>query len=293
MYRALEIPGHINLSALSYFLYRRGLSHKITEESGRQVLWTASEEHAGLVEQIYSDWQSGALQLEEAPARRGVLDQGVGNLLRRLPWKRFPVTMLLLVICLAVGLFTQMGDNINTVSHFTFVKFRVMGEYAYFSSLAQTLDAGDYWRLITPIFLHFGILHFAFNMLWLFDIGRRIEFRQDGLHLLGLVLVSGLLSNFAQYYFGGASSLFGGFSGVVYGMLGYCLVREKIDPDCQFGIQPAIYGFMMIWLAIGFTGILGTIGFGNMANAAHTGGLVSGVVLGAIAGLLFRQKPAS
>ena len=47
---------------------------------------------------------------------------------------------------------------------------------------------------------------------------------------------------------------------------------------------------MLGWLVIGFTGLLGSIGFGNMANAAHAGGLLAGGLLGAIAGLLFKRE---
>ena len=285
MYRALVIPGHKDLSSLSYFLYRQGLPHKITEEAGQLVIWTANEEQGAVVKQVHSDWEAGLLQLEKAPARRGV---ELGGIFKNIPWRRFPVTMLFLVACLVVAVLTQLGDNIAMVSHFTFVKIKVAGQYAYFASLAQTLEAGEYWRLLSPVFLHFGVIHLAFNMLWLFDLGRRIEFRQGGLHLFGIVIVTGLLSNFAQYVFGGDTSLFGGFSGVIYGFLGYCLAREKLDPHCQFGVPSAIYVFMLVWLAIGYTGILGAIGFGNMANAAHSGGLISGLVLGAAAGVLFR-----
>ena len=232
MYRAQVVTGETDLSSLSYFLYQQGVPHKITEESGELVLWTANEEQGQLVQQVYRDWQSGLLQLQPAPARRGV---ELGNAFRAIPWRSFPVTMVFLVACLVVAVLTQLGKNMDMVSHFTFVTIKISGQYAYFASLAQTLDAGEYWRLLSPIFLHFGIIHLAFNMLWLFDLGRRIEHRQGGVHLIGIVLVTGLLSNVAQYWFGGDTSIFGGFSGVIYGFLGYCLAREKLDPNTRFG----------------------------------------------------------
>lgn len=289
MYRALVLPGDKDLSALSYFLYRQGVPHKITEESGAQVLWTSSEDYATVVRQAYDDWDRGSLQLDQAPERKGI---GLGNFFKGIPWRSSPCTVLFLVGCVIISVLTQLGENVQMVSHFTFVKIKVMGQYAYFADMRQTLAAGEYWRLLSPIFLHFGIVHLAFNALWLFDLGRRIEYRQGSLHLFGIVVVTALLSNFAQYWFGGATSIFGGFSGVIYGFLGYCLIREKIDPECQFGIPPAIYGFMIVWLVIGYTGILGVIGFGDMANAAHSGGLAAGLLLGFVAAFLFRKTKA-
>lgn len=286
MHRALELPANIDLSALSYFLFRQGVPHKITEESGKQVLWTASVQHGEAVEQFYRDWQSGVLELEAAPPRRGA---EFGRIVKGIPWKDFPVTFLFLLACLVVAVLTQLGENYQSIARFTFVDFRIMNGYAYFASMKHTLSAGEYWRFITPIFIHFGILHLVFNSLMLYVLGGRIERLQGSLHLFGLVLVTGVLSNFAQFYSSDGASLFGGFSGVVYGLMGYCMVREKMDSRFQTGLPPAIYGFMLLWLAIGYTDILSST-LGKMANAAHLGGLVAGIGLGLLAGLLFRPR---
>ncbi|WP_067520370.1 rhomboid family intramembrane serine protease [Endozoicomonas ascidiicola] len=287
MHRALEIGGTVDLSDLSFFLYSRGIPHKITEESGQQVIWTASEEHSRVVVSIYEQWQSGELKLASAPPRVGV---NAGQIFRNIPWKQLPITFLFIVACVLVGIITQMGTDWQTISWFSFVPFQVGQGYLYFGSLTMGLEQGEYWRLITPIFLHFGISHLAFNMLTLYIFGSRLEVRQGGLHLLGIIVFTGFLSNVAQFFWGGDNTIFGGFSGVVYGLMGYCMVREKIDSAWRFGLPPLYYGLMLGWLVIGYTGILGSIGFGNMANAAHTGGLVAGGLLGLVAGFLFKSK---
>ena len=283
MFRALEIAGSTDLSALSYFMHSQRIPHKISEESGRQVIWTVDAEQGELIRELYERWQSGELELAKAPPRRGLNPSGF---FKHIPWRQFPFTMGFLLICVVVAAITQLGSNWGMISKFTFAPFKLAGNYIYFGSLSMTLSEREYWRLLTPIFIHFGLPHLTFNMLSLFIFGSRLETRQGGMHLLGIILFSGLLSNFAQYYQGGDEAIFGGFSGVVYGLMGYCMIREKIEPRWQLGLPPMFYGFMLIWLLIGYTGVLGAVGFGNMANAAHSGGLAAGLLLGTIAGIL-------
>ncbi len=287
MHRALELPGHINLSDLSRFLYARGIPHKVTEESGKQVVWTRNEEESRLVGGIYEQWRSGELQVPKAPARAGI---DAGAWLKNIPWRQMPVTYLFIGACVLVALITQGGDDWNLNAFLSFIPFQVANGYIYFGTLEMGLEQGQYWRLISPIFLHFGLAHLAFNMLGLYIFGSKLEVRQGSLHLLGIIVFSAMVSNFTQYFWGDGEAIFGGFSGVVYGLMGYCMVREKVDRQWHFGLPPIYYGFMLGWLLIGYTDLFGAIGFGNMANGAHTGGLVAGSLLGAIAGLLFKQK---
>ena len=287
MHRALELPAHVDLSDLSYFLYSQRVPHKISEESGKQVIWTPDEELGTLVVSLYQQWQEGEIEINRAPPRRGLNTKG---LLKNIPWMQFPVTMGVMVICAIIAVITGLGADWHSIAYFTFVPFKITGNFLFFGSFASAMADGEYWRLITPIFLHFGFAHLAFNMLSLFIFGSRLEQRQGGIHLLLIILTTGLLSNFAQYYFGGDENLFGGFSGVVYGLMGYCMIRQKVDKSWLFDIPPIFYGFMLGWLVIGYTGVLGAVGFGNMANAAHAGGLVAGAVLGALSGIMFKSK---
>jgi GlpG protein len=131
---------------------------------------------------------------------------------------------------------------------------------------------GQVWRLLTPIFLHFGVLHILFNMLWLKDLGSMIEKRFGTLHLLLMVTVIGVASNLAQYYVSGP--VFGGMSGVVYGLLGYIWMKGKFDPGSGLFLHPSTVTMMLIWLVFGFTNIL------PMANTVHAVGLAVGAAWG-------------
>ena len=147
----------------------------------------------------------------------------------------------------------------------------------------------QYWRLITPIFLHFGMLHFVFNSLWLSMLGSRIEQSMGSLHLIIVVLVSGLVSNIAQYSWSGTVN-FGGMSGVVYALLGYIWIKNTLVPQRLLSLPKGIVGFMVGWLFLCMTPVVTFfIGVG-IANAAHLGGLLVGLLLGLGFGLVQRLK---
>ncbi len=286
MHRALELPAHIDLSPLSWFLHQQGIPHQISEEAGKLVLWTPGAEQGAQVVQVYEDWTSGDLVLEKAPPRRGA---EFGRMISSIPWRLLPITLMIVVICLLVALFTKLGEDLQAIAYFTFVDFRISDGYIYFSRLSNTFTTQEYWRLLTPVLIHFGLLHLSFNLMMFYSIGGRIERHQGGLHLAGLIVLTGCLSNYAQYYFSDGTSLFGGMSGVIYGLLGYGMIRERIDKSFHMALPPAIYGFMIFWLALGYTDLLGPV-LGHMANSAHLGGLLSGMVLGLIAGLFFKSR---
>lgn len=141
--------------------------------------------------------------------------------------------------------------------------------------------ASQPWRLFTPMLLHFSVLHILFNLLWWADLGRLIERFQSSTQLLMITLVTAAVSNVAQFLHTGP--MFGGLSGVVYGLLGYLWIYGRVNPGAGYPLRPEIVLFMLAWLVICFVGLSDVV-----ANAAHLAGLVSGCVLGGIFGLIRR-----
>jgi len=199
------------------------------------------------------------------------------------------MTALVLLVTLGVAAFTLLGDNFTTLRWLTFQDFQIQGEYIYFQPWLASLEAGQWWRLVTPMLIHFGWLHLAMNGLWYWELGRRIEFRQGRVGLLGLTLLFALLSNLAQFWFGGPS-LFGGLSGVLYGLLGYCWIFQLLAPTPAYQLPRGVLGMMLVWLVICLTGVIDTLGFGSIANAAHVGGLLAGCAAGLVGGALARLR---
>ena len=181
------------------------------------------------------------------------------------------------IIALAIflTLLTNFGLN-NFLEPLLFIKTNLN------SSFENTyLINNEWWRLITPTFLHFSITHLVFNCLWIYILGSRIE-KLDGLSIfLFIFILTGVLSNAGQFFWT-QQYLFGGLSGAVYGLLGYCFIIELDGRHGRYGLPEALYLFMFIWLLVGFTGILSFFGFGNVANTAHLVGMIAGFIIGLI-----------
>ena len=181
------------------------------------------------------------------------------------------------IIALAIflTLFTNFGLN-NFLEPLLFIKTNLN------SSFENTyLINNEWWRLIAPTFVHFSMTHLVFNCLWIYILGQRIE-KLDGLSVfLFIFILTGILSNAGQFFWT-QQYLFGGLSGAVYGLLGYCFIIELDGRHGRYGLPEALYLFMFIWLLVGFTGVLSFFGFGNVANTAHLVGMIAGFIIGLI-----------
>ena len=180
-------------------------------------------------------------------------------------WLRYSrLTATLIAISAVVALLSNLGQNYQVL------QFLLISEYR--GGLPEILG-GQLWRLVTPIVIHFGILHFIFNMLWLYDLGSAVEQRQGMRRMAVLVFVTAILSNLAQFFWSGPG--FGGMSGVVYGLLTYAWVQGNYNPRAGIGLHQNIAIMMLVWFVICWLGLVG-----NVANMAHTVGLVCGAGLG-------------
>lgn len=133
--------------------------------------------------------------------------------------------------------------------------------------------AGEVWRLITPIFLHFGFLHIIFNGMWIKDLGSLFESQRGPKHFLLFVVIVSVSSNLLQYLAIGPR--FGGLSGLVYGLLGYLWIYGRFHKDAEFRLPKRDVYLMIGWY---FLCLLGMIG--NIANIAHGAGLAVGMLWG-------------
>lgn len=282
---AMRLPEHVDLSGFIALLQRLRVPHRVAEEAGEQVLWVPDEQFAEQVRELYVRHPQGEAGLDLPPL--AVEPQRAPGMVQQL--RVSLLTASVLVLTGLVAIITLLGDNLAAISWLSFVDFRVQGDYIYFSYLTDTLASGQWWRLLTPMLIHFGILHLAMNTLWYWELGRRIEARQGPLMLLLLTLLFSLAANFAQYLHAGPS-LFGGLSGVLYGLLGHCWIFQRLAPTPAYRLPPGVLVMMLAWLLICMTGIFELLQFGAIANAAHVGGLLAGCLTGLLGGVLARRR---
>ncbi len=277
-YIALNLPLEEDLLPLTALLRTHGLPHLIYEEGGHQVLAVFDPGHVLPVRELYRAWRAGEVSIS-LQKREG------SSLPDRLQWRRAPVTAMIAAFCVLVyGLTVLFPETVLPLLNF--LPFELVGRTEVFGHMGA-----QYWRLLTPVFLHFGLLHIAFNLLWFWELGSRVEAAVGRLNFLGIFLVIALVSNFSQFAVSGPS-IFGGMSGVVYGVLGFSAVAPWIQPAWQIRPYTPVLLFMIGWLFVCMTGVLGALGFGAIANAAHVGGLVCGAVLGVIFASLSRASRA-
>ncbi len=284
--QALSVGLELDLAPLSRYLWRLGVPHQISERAGRQVVWTPGEAEAELVREAFRRFQEGRLQeslrdevVDTAPAPASASGMGLFS-------PPAPLTLLLLVLSIAGYLLVTLDRDFSLVRHISFFDFEQRGRGLLFS-----LPEGQPWRLVTPVFLHFSLLHITFNGLWLWDLGRRVEVMQGTVHLFGLFLIIGVGSNMAQAVFAGVS-IFGGMSGVIYGLLGYCWVWSRLRGDDALAVPGPILALMIGWLLFCLAGFSELLGLGAVANAAHVGGLLMGALLGGLSALLAGPRRA-
>lgn len=173
-----------------------------------------------------------------------------------------PITLIIFALCSVIFAAMNLGFANPTYE-----------ALSYFGAVPNA-DSSQFWRVFTPSLLHFSAMHIIFNLLWWWYLGGKIETRIGTAPLLILLLVAGTLPNIVQFYVSGPH--FGGLSGVVYAVAGYTWVMGMRKPAAGIGLPPSYMGFMLIWLALGFTDVLGI----SVANGAHIGGLIIGLAQG-------------
>lgn len=143
--------------------------------------------------------------------------------------------------------------------------------------------AGEYWRLVSCMFLHIGVIHLAVNMWGLWQLGQFVERLVGNVGFLLLYMVSGIAGSLASVFWrpevnsaGASGALFGIFGT----LMGFLVLRRNSIPRRILGeLRKSVVSVLLINLAIGFSAT-------GIDTAAHLGGLAAGF----LGGLVLSQR---
>ncbi len=188
--------------------------------------------------------------------------------LKDINWKTVPwITAGLIVINAVIFLVTDLGGGDYSA--------RIFRDFALI--WPGLPESGEWYRLLTACFLHFGIEHIGSNMLILALLGDRLEKTVGRLRFLVLYLLAGIGGTAASLWFHAhtlSPVMSAGASGAIYGVVGALLAVLLIHGGFIDGV-----GLRQILFMIAFMIYSSTIGE-NIDVAAHIGGLVTGFLLG-------------
>jgi GlpG protein len=287
-----HLPNEANATTFGDFLSVEGIENEIESEKEGWAIWIRSEDEwprardllaeflanpqdprfSGKSERARKLRQEAVADAEAVRERtydrravfRGTMPYGVGAL-----------TTVLISLCVGIAILAWTGyrEKIRAellITNISDTNIPVPG--------LHEIGDGEFWRLITPAFVHMDPLHLLFNMMMLVSMGSMVEARL-GTGLFGLkVIALAVVSNLAQNY--AVGPLFYGFSGVNYGLFGYIWVRGRLDPHSGLGLPPQTVAMMVIWFFL----CLGNA-ISNIANMAHAAGLGLGLIWGFLASI--------
>jgi rhomboid protease GluP len=153
-------------------------------------------------------------------------------------------------------------------------------QLAWGANFGPATQDGEWWRLGTAMFLHFGAIHLTLNMWALWDGGQLVERMYGHARFVGIYFFSGLTGNLVSLVAHKGLAISGGASGAIFGMYGALLVflwRERRN------LHPHDFRWFF-WGAAGFASaslVLGLLITG-IDNAAHIGGFLTGILGGVI-----------
>jgi rhomboid protease GluP len=137
---------------------------------------------------------------------------------------------------------------------------------------SRLIAAGQWWRLLTCVFVHIGIIHLLFNVYALLSISSFLEEEVGAARYLSLFLLTGWGGSLASYLLH-VRVIAAGASGAIFGLIGFSISYFRR----QRGVRAReIQGFMLRWALYAF--IFGL--FVRADNFAHAGGFAAGFLLG-------------
>lgn len=167
---------------------------------------------------------------------------------------------------------------------FAIVHFIPGGDIIYYWGVGQNglITQGEYWRIITPIFLHANFAHVLFNSFSLYLFGPALERMLGKLTFTISYLVMGIVANIFTFYLEDSFFTHVGASGAIYGLFGIYLYMTMFRKDL------IDYASSQIVTTILVIGLITTVILPNINVIGHIFGFISGLAIAPI--ILVRAK---
>lgn len=180
-------------------------------------------------------------------------------------------TMIAVITLIFAVMWWQSGGNLGALT--------IDGEYSvadlYGQKNNELIRAGQYWRFLTPVFLHGSPIHLITNALSLYWLGTQIEKIYGARRFLIIYILAGIAGNLVSFMQTATPSL--GASGAIFGLVGAGLIfplrfRSLIRTEARDSILKNLLTITAINIGIGFS-------IPNVDNFAHMGGLIGGALV--------------
>lgn len=315
-----SLPDEDQVRRLSAYLFTQGIQNHVDPVDQQFEIWVKDEDQLAQSKSCLEEFlanpddakyrtainQADSLARQQEKKRLEIQKRVVKINPTRPGKRRQPLTLFLIGISIFVALATNFGASQKWDKPvFRALSFNGLtgkpleqelvknnGDLNAMPVRLASVKRGELWRLITPIFIHFSVLHILFNCIMLYQLGGRVENRYGTLWMAYLVISSAILSNLAQCFVpesvGGSVPIIingvllnpmGGLSGVVFAMFGFVWMKSLFDRSSGFYLPSStviiLMGFFFFCMVPGSEAIIG-----NVANWAHAGGLAVGLVTG-------------
>jgi rhomboid protease GluP len=224
--------------------------------------------------------------VQHEAAQRGELGEDAKQPVMAAPWVRREANVSLTQVILGANVMVFIAMVLASGPSLDFTG-KVMGHFG--ANFGPYTLSGDWWRLLTYMFLHGSLMHIAFNMWCLWDLGALCESLYGRWTFGGIYLITGVAGGVASVGWN-PQVLSVGASGAIFGLAGALIASFYLG---EFSLpRVAIRGTLRSLLFfVGFNVLFGSLVPG-IDNACHAGGLVSGLMLGALIARLAPQHDA-
>jgi rhomboid protease GluP len=219
--------------------------------------------------------------VQHEAAQRGELADDAPQPIMRTPWVRrgeSAIGLTQIIFGINAAVFLGMALSASTV-----MDFPIQESIRWGANYGPLTLSGEWWRLLTNIFIHGGIIHIAFNMWCLWNLGALCEALYGGWTYGAIYLICGIGASLASvaWHPNGPSV---GASGAIFGLAGALIAAFKLG---EFSVpRSALSGTLRsLGAFVVYNLIFGQL-MPGIDNTAHIGGLVTGLIVGALIALL-------